>query len=303
MKRIGFALIITGVLATLVGPARVGSAQQQTVDCGSGGTIRGALGSLKPGDTLTVSGTCNESVTIGAELSRITLDGRGSARIQSPSPSQNTIAIQGREITIKGFTISGGNNGVIVQRGGTAVVDGNIIRDNARQGILLGPGSSASIINNTIENNQWGVTVDDHSSARIGWQVPTRLGLPNTIRNNTDHGIFVLHNSIARIIGATISNNGGDGIRVERSSHADITDNSIDGNVGNGITVSGNSGIELDFGRTQPVVTPNRTDPSRSNGGFGIDCSVGSYVSGNLGTLTGAKGTMGGDNTCITRVF
>lgn len=273
--------------------------QGLVVDCGSGGTIRGALGSLKPGDTLTVRGACNESVVIAAEVSRITLDGRGIATIQSPAPSQNVIAIQGREITVRGFTISGGNNGIIVQRGGTAVVDGNIIRSNARQGILLGPGSSASIINNTIENNQWGITVDDNSSARIGWQVPTALGLPNTIRNNTDSGIFVLHNSSARIIGATISNNGGDGIQIERASHADITDNTINGNMRNGIAVSQGSGVDLDFGRSQAVIQVNRTDAGTSNGGFGIACSLGSYVSGSLGTLTGAKGAINTDSTSV----
>jgi hypothetical protein len=273
--------------------------QGLVVDCDAGGTIRGALASMKPGETLTVSGTCNESVVIGAEVSRITLDGRGSARIQSPAPSQNAIAIQGREITIRGFTISGGNNGIIIQRGGTAVVDGNLIRSNARQGVLLGPGSSASIINNTIENNQWGITVDDNSSARIGFQAPTVLGLPNTIRNNTDSGIFVLHNSSARIIGATISNNGGDGIQIERASHADITDNVINGNARNGIAVRGGSGVDLDFGRSLEVIRPNRTDAGLSNGGFGIDCSLGTYVSGSLGMLTGAKGSMRADSTCV----
>ncbi|HEY2931818.1 MAG TPA: right-handed parallel beta-helix repeat-containing protein [Acidobacteriota bacterium] len=299
MKRSRLIALVSFLAFTiLLYPPEVRS-QGLVVDCGSGGTIRGALGSLKPGDTLTVRGTCNESVAIQAEVSRITLNGGGSATIQSPAPSQNAIAIQGREITVRGFTISGGNNGIIVQRGGTAVIDGNTIRSNVRQGILLGPGSSASIINNTIENNQWGITVDDNSSARIGWQVPTVLGLPNTIRNNTDSGIFVLHNSSARIIGATISNNGGDGIQIERASQADITDNIINGNVRNGIAVSGSSGIDLDFGRSQAVIQLNRTDAGTSNGGFGLACSVGAYVSGSLGTLTGAKGAMQADSNCV----
>src|SRR5688500_14445127 len=36
--------------------------QGMQVNCDSGGTIRGALANLRPGDTLTVSGTCNEGV-------------------------------------------------------------------------------------------------------------------------------------------------------------------------------------------------------------------------------------------------
>jgi parallel beta-helix repeat protein len=274
--------------------------QALVVNCDTGGTINGALGSLKPGNTLTVIGACTESVAIEAEVSRITLDGRGTARLQSPAPTQNTIAIRGREITVRGFTISGGNNGVIVQRGGTAVIDDNNVRNNLRSGILLGPGSSASIINNTIENNTWGITVEENSSARVGFQVPTLLGLPNTIQNNTAAGILVERDSSARVIGATIRNNGGDGIQVDQSSRADITDNSIEANVGNGISVSENSEVHLDFGsRVQAVVQANRTAAGTTNGGFGITCLVGAHVSGSLGTLTGARGSLHADSTCI----
>jgi parallel beta-helix repeat protein len=248
-----------------------------------------------------VSGTCNESVVIDAEFSRITLDGRGSATVQSATSGANVILIRGREITVKGFTLRGGNNGILVQRG-SGTVDGNTILSNAHSGIVVGPQGAASIINNTIENNQTGITVENNSSARIGFQVPTVLGLPNTIQNNADHGIEVLRSSNARIIGATIRNNGGDGVRIERVSHADITDNSISGNVGNGITVSENSGVEFDLGRIQAVAPPNRTDSGMNNRGFGIACWVGAYVSGSLGTLTGAKGVMNADNTCVQDV-
>jgi hypothetical protein len=295
IARIGF-LACTVLLAFY--PTELQS-QGLVVNCDSGGTIRGALASLKPGDTLTVSGVCNENVSIEAEVSRITLDGRGTATVQGTNPGVNVISIRGREITVKGFTITGGNIGIAFQRGGTGVVDGNNIRANALDGILVAPESSAVIINNTIENNAYGITVDENSSARIGWQVPTTLGLPNTIQNNNVNGILVVHNSSARIIGATIRNNGGDGIRIHRASHADISDNNISGNVGSGIAISENSGVNLDLGRIQAVAQANRTDTSTNNGGFGIDCSSGSYVSGNLGALIGAKGAMTADNTCV----
>jgi hypothetical protein len=306
-SRIGFGCF--GVLTMLlwVTPPHA-FAQSLAIDCNSGATIRGALANMKAGDTLTVTGTCRESVAIEAEVARITLDGRGTASIQSPSTTQNAIAIRGREITVRGFTIGGGTNGIVIQRGATATIDGNVIRGSATSvtstcqcssGILVGPESSAVIINNTIENNRYGISVDENSSARVGFQVPTTLGLPNTIQNNTDVGIAVLHNSSARIIGATIRNNGGPGIQVERTSHADISDNTISGNVGNGITVSGNSAVDLDLGRIQEVAQPNKTTAGSNNGGFGVACSLGAYVSGSLGMLMGAKGAMYADSTCM----
>jgi len=283
-------------------------AQGIAVNCDSGATIRAALSTAKAGDTLTVSGTCNESLTIDAEISRITLDGRGTATIISPNATLNTVIIRGKEITIRGFAITGGNNGVILQRGATAVIDGNTIRGNGvaagtsscqcASGILVGPLSSAAIINNTIENNGNGISVDENSNARVGFQAPTVLGLPNIVQNNVNAGIAILHNSSARIIGATIINNGGDGIQIERASHADLSDNSISGNGGSGINVRENSGANLDLGRIQTVAQPNRTD-GKVNDGFGITCSLGSYVSGSAGTLAGLKGALNADSTCM----
>ena len=279
---------------------------QTPVNCDAGATIRAALSNAKPGETLTVSGTCNESLTIDADISRITLDGRGTANIVSPNSTLNTITIRGKEITIRGFTVTGGNNGVILQRGASGTIDGNIIRGNGlaasscqcASGILVGPLSSAVIINNTIENNGNGISVDENSNARVGFQVPTVLGLPNIIQNNINAGIAVLHNSSARIIGATIRNNGGDGVQIERASHVDISDNSISGNGGNGINVRENSGVNLDLGRIQAVAQPNRTH-TELNGGFGITCSLGSYVSGSAGSLMGSKGALNADSTCM----
>lgn len=46
-----------------------------TVDCDAGRTIGGALGGLKAGDVLAVTGTCREHVVIPAEVARIILDG------------------------------------------------------------------------------------------------------------------------------------------------------------------------------------------------------------------------------------
>ena len=60
--------------------ARAG--ERHTLTCGPEKTIGQAIKRLKPGDTLLVSGTCNENVDIGEEVHRITLDGQGTASHQ-----------------------------------------------------------------------------------------------------------------------------------------------------------------------------------------------------------------------------
>ena len=56
-----------------------GGSKVKTVNCNSGETIAKVLDKAEPGDTIRVTGTCFERVTITTD--RITLDGQGSATL------------------------------------------------------------------------------------------------------------------------------------------------------------------------------------------------------------------------------
>jgi parallel beta-helix repeat protein len=230
-------------------------------------------------------------VEITAELSRITLDGQGKATIHGPDKNTPAIAVLGRDITIKGFTVRGGRQGISIVWGGTAIVDGNTVENTGRSGVALSQNSSARITNNTIRNNpNQGILVAGSSFAWIGFtdNVEETTPKPNTIQNN-GVGIEVDRGSAARIHGNTITDNKGYGVGVERGSQADIGGNAINGNGGDGIFMVGNSTANLgsdtgsDFRRT-----PNTS--GAPNSGFGIRCSINSSADGRLGTLNGSKG-------------
>ena len=93
------------------------------VNCGAGQTIQQALGFALPGDVIQVSGACNENVLVRESRNEVTLEGGGLASIQGPDTSRATVTVRGRGITIRRFTITGGQNGVQVQDGGSAVID------------------------------------------------------------------------------------------------------------------------------------------------------------------------------------
>lgn len=273
-----------------------------TVDCNAGATIGGVIGGLKPGDTIVVSGTCNEHLAIPEDVQRITLDGQGKAEIRGPDALRNTITVNGRGITIKAFTVSGGLHGIAVSLGGTANIDGNTIQSTGQHGVAVVQRSSAHILGNTIQNNPAdGIHVEDSSSARMGFRSPTDSMLfPNTIRNNGGNGISVAHTANARIVGNTISNNKRAGVQVYRVSHAMIGANALSGNGQDGIFVSRNSGVDLAPTGGVPKVArdkPNLTEAS--NGGFGIRCEIGGYAAGRVGNLNGAKGAKNFDKSCI----
>ena len=294
------ALRVVVIAACLWNLSSAGEAATTQVDC-SAASLQAAVNSAKPGDTLFVRGTCDEHVAINADVSGITLDGQGKATINGQDKANPTLLVRGKGITIKGFTISGGQRTIEVSQGGQAIIDGNTIKGGALAGIAVLFASTAAIVNNTIQDNDGfaGIGISFNSVANIGvlsWLDETAS--PNVIRNNKGAGILVARSSAAFIVGNSIGNNERQGVLVNRSSNAQIADNSIDGNARGGILIGRNSGVDLGQDRGKSIRNlPNKT--STKNGRFGIRCSRGGYVDGRLGTLNGTEGTKNFDEGCI----
>lgn len=307
------ALHISCVLWTIVtlGTVHDGFAQTtRPVDCSAGETIAAAVAAAKPGDTLVVRGVCRETVMIPAEATRITLNGQGVATIShptgvtTPGPAAHVVYIRGRGITVSGFRIVGGVDGIHLSGPAHAVVHGNVISGNKGRGIHVDKGSVAQIYDNVIERNDGsGIHITESSMARIGFLIPPQPQLqPNQIRNNGSHGIFVERGSTARIVGNRIEANAGAGVMVDRSSEADVAANTIGGNSGDGVLVTRNSGVNFSSEREGPTDGPNLTDPASNNGGVAVRCEIGGYVAGPLGTLSGTAGIKAFDKSCVDRV-
>ena len=132
------------LLALALSAAAPASAATTKVDCNIGAAIGPALGKLKPGDVLLVQGTCRENLLIHSEINRVTVDGQGKATITAPDTRQPAVQVLGREITIKGFTVTGGFFGIAVNRGGTALIDNNTIEGAAHSGVEVSQNSLAA---------------------------------------------------------------------------------------------------------------------------------------------------------------
>lgn len=279
------------------------------VDCEAGGKIGAALVNMKPGDTLLVKGTCRENVVITTEMARLILDGQGTATIDAPDFGRGAIDVTGRDITIRGFTITGGRHGINVVRGSTAIIANNVIHHTGSKagpgrgfGVEIGQQSFASIVGNTIRDNpRYGIHVGESSAARIGFTDIEIQGGGNVIENNGQFGVAVSGSSNARIIGNTIRKNRDDGVQVNANSNARISGNVISGNGGSGVFVTDNSNVIFgeNIGSTNPYGAPNTTEASLLNVGVGIRCENGGSVKGRLGALSGREGAKRFDKTCI----
>ena len=274
-------VLVTVAHATLA-PATV------VVDCDAGDKLQIKLNAASAGDTLTVHGVCNENITVRDEAARITIDGQGSATIHGPSSAAATITVLGRNITIKGFTITGGRQGFNVLRGGSALIDSNTIQESAGIGIIVLQIGHARIVNNTIQFNPGGgISVQENSFARIGFLDLGGPALGNTVRKNGVAGVIVQSTSGAALVGNSVSENDGPGASVKGGSYAHLAANHIDSNAADGVSVSQNSYVQLG-GEAGILNAPN--DTQVPNVGFGLRVSLNSSVGGRLATLTGADG-------------
>jgi nitrous oxidase accessory protein NosD len=304
------AVTILPILVTLVAADHAFGQAPRPVDCSAGETIAAAVAVAKPGDILAVRGVCKETVIIPAELTRVTLDGQGVATIShptgisTPGPAAHVVYIRGRGITVSGFRILGGVDGVHLSGPAHAVIHGNVISANRGRGIHIDKGSVAQIYDNVVEKNDGGgIHITESSMARIGFLIPPQPALqPNQIRSNGSYGIFIERGSTARIVGNRIEVNTGAGVMVDRNSEADVAANTIGGNSGDGVVVTRNSGVNFFSEREGPTDGPNLTDPASKNRGVAVRCEIGGYVAGPLGSLDGTAGRKGFDRTCIDRV-
>jgi parallel beta-helix repeat protein len=298
------------ILLTLAAVNQGLSQSPRPVDCSAGETIAAAIAGARPGDVFAVRGVCKETVIITAEVTGVTLDGQGTATIShptgisTPGPAAHVVYIRGRGITITGFRIVGGVDGIHLSGPAHAVIHRNVVSGNRGRGVHVDKGSVAQIYDNVIERNGGGgIHITESSFARIGFLIPPQPALqPNQIRHNGSYGIFVERGSTARIVGNRIEFNTGAGVIVDRNSETDVAANTIGGNSGDGVAVTRNSGVNFSSEREGPTDGPNLTDPASKNRGVAVRCEIGGYVAGPLGSLNGSAGTKAFDRTCVDRV-
>jgi hypothetical protein len=286
--------------AALVVASFIASAEARTitVNCNEGHTINGRLLFALPGDTLLVTGVCNEHVVIREHKVEVRLEGQGSAEIHAPENTRPAIAVRGRGTEIRGFRIIGGRHGISVQDGGYAVIDGNIIENAAENGITVSGHSWAGIVNNTVRGNAGdGITVNDNSSARIGFlDGQAAAPSPNFVDGNGRGGVTVNRSANARIAGNSFTANLDYAVRVVRGAQADVAANAMNSNLG-GIFASQNSTVNLADGGDLAgsfLSSPN----SGLNSDFGVRCREAAVIRGTIAPLTGARGPLRAESGC-----
>jgi Periplasmic copper-binding protein (NosD) len=203
------ALILRGHQEPSVGVAGADSAVKK-VKCDIGQTLTEALRKAKPGDTLQVTGTCQERVTITTD--QLTLDGGGSAVIDGggggPTELEGVVTIDGAHgVILTGFTVQNGpGEGILGIHGAAFAVQQTTVQQNATIGIAVADGSTADLTDCTLQSNVVGIDVFTSSSAILRGAI--------TSSQNTGDGAEVNGQSMLEIRGAQVqmNDNGGAGL-------------------------------------------------------------------------------------------
>jgi hypothetical protein len=252
-------------------------------------TITQALSQItKEGpNTITVSGTCNESVTIDGFEDLLLLTNAG-ASINNPTPSDPNADViditQSRRVTVQGFILNGGADDVVCADSSLCTLNNDTLQGSSDFAVRVAGGSSATLNNDTIENNAAGLTVVKEGVAHI---------IGGTIAGNSDIGLFASFQGLLDLkSGVQVLNNGtdgADGIHANENSTV-MLDNSaitISGSGGNGVsvdlnsvlnvgnqtTITGNGGTGVAVGALSSAFIPNRANVSGNTGNPQAICS------------------------------
>jgi hypothetical protein len=182
------------------------------VNCGSNDTISGALEKADPGDTIRISGVCNEKITIRTD--RVTLTGLAGAVIQGGSVQQGVeldglVTIDGaRGVVIRNLTIQRSRaEGIFGTRGAAFAVENVTLQDNGGSGL----GSASSIIDVSACTSRLNSSGFDLFN---GTQAVFRGNI--VASDNQIDGIFLGGTSSFEVRGAKIeaNNNGGGAVAI-----------------------------------------------------------------------------------------
>jgi Right handed beta helix region len=265
------------LLVALSAASQYAQAVSLRVDCDKHDSISKVLHLLAKANPqgpnrVTVSGSCEGNLVIKS-MDRLTLITLTGASITDRS--NGTLAVvdieDSQKVTLQGFTINGGAQGILCSTASLCYLTGNTIQGPGHFGVNVLKGSRAFLESNVIQN--WG-----RGAFITGAQV---FSSNDVFQGNGGSGIAALVGSYFESLNSTFDNNG-DGIEaagVMVLNGGTVSDNSrigvrmLGGNVvfqGPTITGNGGVGVHLEDGAFAGFLAANITG---NLGGLDIECT------------------------------
>jgi len=271
----GFAFFLLIAVGAAIQNAQ---ATKLTVNCDKHEPIRTALRLLaatnpQGPNTITVSGACKGNIVIRS-MDRLTLIAKNGASITDRS--NGTLPVvdieDSQKVTLQGFTINGGFQGIQCSAASLCYLTGNTIQGPGRFGVNVVRGSRAFLERNVIQD--WGRGAFINGGSQV-------FSSTDIFQDNGGSAIAVLAASYFESVNSNFLNNG-DGI--EAGGTVTLVGGLITGNSGDGVkllsgkvvfqgpTITGNGGVgvHLEDGAFAGFLAANITG---NLSGLDIDCA------------------------------
>jgi len=263
-----FLLVVIGAASPYAHAANL------SVNCDKHESIRKALhlvaiSNSKGPSTITISGACEENFVIQG-MDRVTLITKNGASITDRSGGTLPVVDieDSQKVTLQGFTINGGNRGVVCSTASICYLTANTIQGPGNFGVNVFNGARAFFESNVIQNWNRGSFISG------GAQV---FSSNDVFQGNSGSAIVVL-GSIFESVNSTFDHNG---VGIDAGGGGlGINGGSVSGNSGIGVRLLGN----VSAGFQGPTIT--------NNGGVGVHLEDGAFagflsanITGNLGGL------------------
>ncbi|MGZ4929997.1 MAG: right-handed parallel beta-helix repeat-containing protein [Halobacteriota archaeon] len=163
-------LIVTGVLLSLLIPASVPRVNAAELTVGARAQYRSlsdAIRAANAGDTVLVGpGAYVEAVMVDKPLKIVATSGPKATTVKSTAPDKDVFTLIGENIRVQGFTITGGNHGVVFAKTSNSILTGCIVKGNT-YGVYLMGATANLVSNNNLDGNGFGMYLDGSKGNKL----------------------------------------------------------------------------------------------------------------------------------------
>ena len=228
-------LIVSLVLAACVSASipRVSAAELKVGGQGQYQTISAAVKAANAGDTILVSpGTYVENVVVDKPLKIVATNGAKATVVKASDTSKEIFLLGSTDITIQGFTVTGGYKGVAF--GTSNCILTNCILNGNVFGVYLAGATSNSVSNNNLNGNGFGIYLDGSSGNKL-----TNNSASNEKggggKASLSDGIYMFNSNNNNVVRCDLSNNNNFGVSLYQSSSNVFSNNTISSNAQYGV--------------------------------------------------------------------
>lgn len=234
-KKLVQLVIVSIVLAACVSTfiPRVSASELKVGGEGKYITISAAVKAANAGDTILVSpGTYVENVAVNKPLKIVSTNGAQATVVKASDTSKDVFLLGSTDITIQGFTVTGGNKGVVFGQSNciltSCTVNGNVF------GVYLAGATSNLVSNNNLNGNGFGIYLDGSSGNKLSNNSASNEKGGGGKASLSD-GIYMYNSHNNNVTQCDLSNNDNFGVSLYQSKNNVFSHNTISANAQFGV--------------------------------------------------------------------